>query len=193
MWIAANRNYCDRGCGAGESRGWAEHFFREVSAMALIRAVFGVVFVVAMPVSWLLAEEPKAAAKEKLDGVWVAEQVLSAGRAVPSEKFPFELHFAEGQLTFKFVGKNTAGKDRVHDLSVDASKSPATIDITRTVRGKKSTVLGIYKFEDGKLFICSLRDSGGNPSTDRPRTFESSRDIKSELMILKRKRDDAKP
>lgn len=90
-------------------------------------------------------------------------------------------------MTFKFVGDTKKGNDRVHEISVDASKSPATIDMTRTVRDKKSTVLGICKSERDKLFICSLRGDDGNPSTDRPKTFGSSSDVKSELLILKRK------
>jgi uncharacterized protein (TIGR03067 family) len=141
--------------------------------------------VVAQPTSLLLAQNPKPNS-ESMVGVWVAEKVLSGGKEVPKEKFPFELHFTKSQLTYKFVG-DTKGKDRVHDISLDASQNPATIDITRTVRDKKMAVLGIYKFEDGRLFICSLRGADGNPSGDRPATFESNSDVNSDLMILKRK------
>jgi uncharacterized protein (TIGR03067 family) len=125
-------------------------------------------------------------ASESLLGVWIAEKVLSAGQEVPEEKFPFELHLTESQLTYKFVG-GTKGKDRVHDISLDSSKTPAAIDITRTVGAKKMTVRGIYKYEDGRLFICFLRAANENPSEDRPSTFESTSEIKSDLLILKRK------
>ena len=135
------------------------------------------------------ANQPAENSSESMVGVWVAEKVLAGGREVPKEKFPFELHFTEDQLTYKFVG-NYQGKDRVHDISIDSSKDPATINITRTVRDKKMTVYGIYKFENGKLLICSLRGEDGNPSSERPATFESSSEVTSDLLILKRKSDD---
>ncbi len=156
--------------------------------MAHFHIFFIAVAVLAIPTSPLLAQNPKPISSESMVGVWVAEKVLSSGREVPKEKFPFELHFTKSQLTFKFVG-DSKGKDRVHDISMDVSKNPTTIDMTRTVRDKKMTVYGIYKFEDGKLLICSLRGADGNPSSDRPSTFESSSDVKSELLILKRKPD----
>jgi uncharacterized protein (TIGR03067 family) len=156
--------------------------------MGRFRTLFVAFTVVLHAPSLLLAESPATDSSESVIGVWVAEKVLSSGSQVPAEKFPFELHFTKNQLTFKFVGESS-GKDRVHDISLDASKDPARIDITRTVRDKKMTVYGIYKFEDGRLFICSLRGADGNPSGDRPLTFESNSNVRSELMILKRKSD----
>ena len=156
--------------------------------MAQCHVITMAIALVVISTSPLLAQNPKRKSSESMIGVWVAEKALSAGREVPKDKFPFELHFTKTQLTFKFVG-DSKGKDRVHDISLDASKNPATIDITRTVRDKKMTVYGIYKLEDGRLLICSLRGADGNPSGDRPSTFESSSDVKSELMILKRKPD----
>ncbi len=154
--------------------------------MANFHVLIMAIAVVAHSASSLLAQNPKSNSSESIVGVWVAEKVLSAGREVPEEKFPFELHCTKSQLTFKFVG-GTRGKDRVHDISLDESKNPRTINMTRTLRDKKMTVYGIYKFEDGKLLICSLRGADGNPSSDRPSTFESTSDNKSELLILKRK------
>jgi uncharacterized protein (TIGR03067 family) len=154
-----------------------------------IRAVIIGIHTFAVAATLLNAENPNHTATEQLDGVWVAEKVLSAGQLVPKEKFPFELHFNESQLTFKFVGQNTQGKDRVHQISIDTSNIPATIDITRTMGDRKLTVLGIFKFEGGKLVICSLRGADGNPSTVRPETFESSHSVRSDVLILKRQPD----
>jgi hypothetical protein len=61
------------------------------------------------------------------------------------------------------------------------------MDITREIRGKDATVRGIYKFEDGKLIVCSLRGPDRQPSSERPKTFESSRAVLSDLMVLKPK------
>lgn len=135
----------------------------------------------------LSADTPEPDDAAKMNGVWIAEKVTFAGREVPSAKFPFELHFEKSKLTFKFVGKTT-GKDRVHEIVLDSSKTPSTIDITREIRGKKVTVRAIYKFDDGKLLICSLRGPDRQPSSERPKTFESSRAVTSDLMILKPKR-----
>jgi len=141
-----------------------------------------------LPARLLLPQDSPPNASESIHGVWVAEKVLSAGREVPKKKFPFEVHFTKDQLIFKFVG-DTRGKDRVHGILFDASSEPATIDITRTLRDKKMTVYGIYKIENGRLLICSLRGPSGSPSSKRPTSFESSRDNKAELLILKRKPD----
>lgn len=162
--------------------------------MTRSRSLALILAVAVVSASLSLAQDGKhtsATLPESMVGVWLAEKVLSAGQEVPKEKFPFELHFTKGQLIYKFVGE-VRGKDRVHDISVDSSKTPATIDITRIVRDSKMTVRGIYKFEDGKLIICFLRGADRNPSADRPSTFESSSTVKSDLLILKRKSEQAK-
>jgi uncharacterized protein (TIGR03067 family) len=130
--------------------------------------------------------EPQSDELAKLEGVWVAEQVLSSGTKVPQDKFPFELHFEENRLTFKFVGA-AEGKDRVHEISVDASTEPFKMDITRSIRDKKMTVHAIYKFDGARLVICSLRGADGQPANERPISFDSSSTVRSELLTLNRK------
>jgi uncharacterized protein (TIGR03067 family) len=122
----------------------------------------------------------------KLQGTWIAEQVLSSGKEVPREKFPFELQFDDGKLTFKFVG-DVKGKDRVHEVALDTGTDPFQMDLSRTVRDKKLTVRAIYKFDGERLLICSLRDADGQPAKQRPTSFDSSPTIRSELLTLKRK------
>ncbi len=147
-------------------------------------ATLAVLFLTA--IGYANADQPKPDDAAKMQGVWIAEKVTFAGRDVPSAKFPFELHFEKSKLTFKFVGKIT-GKDRVHKIVLDSSKTPSTIDITREIRDEEVTVRGIYKFQDGKLMICSLRGPDRRPSLERPKTFESSKTVTSDLLILKRK------
>jgi len=135
----------------------------------------------------LMAEDPpEPDDTTKMNGVWVADKVIFAGRRVASKRFPFELHFEKSRLTFKFTGRKN-GKDIVYEIDTDSSKTPSTIDITRKVREKTVAVRGIYKFEDSRLVMCSLRGPDRWPSSERPETFESSRSITSELLILKRK------
>jgi uncharacterized protein (TIGR03067 family) len=134
----------------------------------------------------VFAESSKDTAFAKLNGVWVAEKVLHAGTQIPADKFPFELHFVDQKLIFKFVG-SVQGKDRVHDLAIQATAEPFTMDMTRTVVDKKVVVHAIFRFDGDRLLICSLRDAKGQPSKERPTLFESNETVRSDLLILKRK------
>ena len=103
-----------------------------------------------------------------LEGAWVYEKLTSAGQAVPKEDFHHEVHFkSPNQLIRKgiTVGKVT-GRDRADVITLDSSKKPAHMDMTRTVRGKTETVLAIYKIEGDLLTICFLRGADRQPSTD---------------------------
>ena len=156
-----------------------------VRRIALIPVVVSALLAATMTIG----QEEQNAEQEafaKLEGTWVAEQVLSSGKEVPREKFPFELEFDDGKLTFKFVGE-VKGKDRVHDLTLDTTTDPFQMDLSRTVRDKKMTVLSIYKFDGERLLICSLRDADGQPAKQRPTSFDSSSTVRSELITLKRK------
>jgi len=133
------------------------------------------------------ADEPLET-KRKLNGVWVAEKITSSGQVVPLEKFPFELHFTDKTLTFKRVRHDRA-PDRVHDITLDNTKNPATIDIIGKRGDSILHVRGIYSFDGDRLLICSLRDENRRPSKERPKTFESSSEVPSDLLILKRKPD----
>lgn len=160
--------------------------------MSILRTLITILAFSIVASSSLTAQDPKVAAtlasvtKDSLVGDWVADKVLSAGQEVPKEKFPFVLQFTESQLIYKFVGK-IQGKDRVHDIRLDSSQDPPAIDMTRTVGDKKITVLGILKHENNQLFLCFTRAADGNPSDTRPSSFESTKDTKNDLMILKRK------
>lgn len=132
------------------------------------------------------ADDAPENTSENLAGVWVAEKVTSGGQDVPKDKFPFELHFTDQTLVFRFVGP-AKGPDRIHDVTLDNTKSPATIDIVRRGDNKTPTVHGIYRLDGDRLLICSLRDENRQPSKERPSKFESSSDIRSDLLVLKRK------
>jgi uncharacterized protein (TIGR03067 family) len=130
--------------------------------------------------------EPKPKPTSKPEGVWIAEKVTSSGEVVPKEKFPFELDFEKGNLVFRFVGP-VKGNDRVHKIVMDDSKIPATIDITSEDPRRKGTVRAIYKFDDERLLIYSLRDKNGQPAETRPADFGSGEEAGSDLPVLTRK------
>ena len=99
------------------------------------RHVFGAGIALSLILSSFLgADETSRDTKSKLDGVWIAEKVISSGHVVPAAKFPFELHFGNGKLIFRFIG-SVKGKDRIHDIVVDNNQTPATIDMTREIPG----------------------------------------------------------
>jgi uncharacterized protein (TIGR03067 family) len=139
-------------------------------------------------ISWRpsVGDEPKEDAFAKLKGVWIADEVRSSGTKIAKEKFPFELHFEDEKLIFKFVGA-VKGKDRVHDLKLDGNREPFKMDMTRSIRDKESTVYAIYKLDGDRLMILSLRDEKGQPGGERPTSFDSDATAKGELLILKRK------
>jgi uncharacterized protein (TIGR03067 family) len=147
-----------------------------------------IVLMAAMTHTFAQADSSKsqqASAFAPLAGIWLPQKVTSSGAVVSAAKFPFEVHFTEpNRMIFKFVG-GTQGKDRVHEVTLDTSKDPAVMDMTRTGRGQ--TVFAIYKIEDDQLTICSLRGADGQPSSERPKGFESDEVTKSDLLVLKRK------
>jgi len=156
--------------------------------MNILKCISLTIAILATTAVSALSEEVFPDDATKMEGVWVAEKVTFSGREVPPKKFPFELHFGDAKLTFKFVG-DTTGKDRIHEIVIDPTKGPSTIDIMREIGGKKETVLGIYKFEEGKLMICSLRGADRKPSAKRPTNFASDESVSSDLLVLKRKPD----
>jgi uncharacterized protein (TIGR03067 family) len=134
------------------------------------------------------AAQPDRAFAE-LEGDWVHEKILTAGKTIPDEKFPYEYHFrAPDKLIRKgiTVGSVT-GRGGEDKITLDSSKKPAIMNITRSERGKTQTVLAIYKVEDDLLTLCVLRDADGRPSSARPKVFESNAETRSDLIVLKRK------
>lgn len=62
------------------------------------------------------------------------------------------------------------GKEDPATIKIDASKSPAHIDLTSTKDGKTEVNYGIYKVEKDILTICAIEK--GDPK-DRPKEFKA--------------------
>jgi uncharacterized protein (TIGR03067 family) len=72
-------------------------------------------------------------------------------------------------------------KENPATVKLDASHTPAHIDLTTTKDGKTEVNYAIYKLENGVLTICALEKGDAK---DRPKEFKaSSKDI---VMVLKK-------
>jgi uncharacterized protein (TIGR03067 family) len=133
----------------------------------------------------------------KIEGTWVAVSAISRGKKVP----PAEL--AEAMATFTFKDDKYKAQIRGEPresgtYKVDASKQPATIDLTISEgpdKGRKQ--LGIYKIEGDTLTlaiaIATSSASSNGKSQDpkridplpRPKNFEGKGE-RHEVMVFKR-------
>jgi len=108
-----------------------------------------------------------AAADDKADptaGTWVVESVTRDGKADDALKGASRVHDA-GKYTLTPAG----GKATTGTYTVDAGKSPVTIDMKPDAgRYKGKTLLGIVKTDGEHLTICFAE-----PGKDRPTAFEA--------------------
>jgi uncharacterized protein (TIGR03067 family) len=118
---------------------------------------------------------------DRHQGAWVVLRFEREGKETPADLLTSITRFVEGDhVMWKREGKSFAGTR----LEIDASKSPATIDLIPDggpARGER--VLGIYRFEDdGRLTIC-IADRG----EPRPPDFTSPPGSKRTLQVFRRR------
>lgn len=127
--------------------------------------------------------------KESFDGTWAAVEGLNDGRPFrESELSGVRLKFAGSKLTkIETVvltgeeGKTTTKtREYASTIKINETTSPKTIDI---IAEDGERVLGIYKFEEGKLTICARGGEG-----PRPTEFDSTKNSKISLLVLKKVR-----
>jgi uncharacterized protein (TIGR03067 family) len=106
--------------------------------------------------------------KDPTAGKWVVESVTRDGKASDALKGAAREH-ADGKYSLKpAAGSSAAATEGTY--TVDASKTPATIDMKPkggTYDGK--TLLGIVKVDGETMTICFAE-----PGKDRPTKFEST-------------------
>ena len=131
----------------------------------------------------LAADEPKKDVVDLDDesaiiGAWKVVKAVRAGMELPATE--------RDRLKFEFKGKKIIvhdnGRDEPAEFSIDASKTPKTIDI-KPQRGGAKTVYGIFEVNDDALKLCFTRQGG-----ERPKQFSSKAGSEVVLLILEREK-----
>ena len=126
-------------------------------------------------------------ALKELEGTYKAIVLKKDGQEMPADIVSgFSVRFKDDEVNFT-VRKMEDGKEKVTmhpaKIKVDAKKMPATIDISPLDGPEKGrTFLGIYKFENGELWLV-FAEKG-----DRPTEFTSE----GEVLFARLKRDEKK-
>jgi uncharacterized protein (TIGR03067 family) len=139
-------------------------------------AAVGVVAVFALG-GLVLADEKEL---KDLDGTYKVVAAERGGKPVPAEDRDKLL------LTFKgdTLTVNVDGADKAAKIKIDASKAPATIDITPTDGGEKGkTFPGLIKAEKGEVTLVFVEKG-----SERPKGFTSE----GGAMLLRLKKDEKK-
>ena len=116
-----------------------------------------------------------------LVGEWVPTKAVRGGKldnAPPGTRMIFK---ADGKALFK-----DGNRDKIEEgaYKIDPKKKPAEIDIFPPATEKDVNVVGIYKFEKGKLILCLAM--GGS----RPKKFASPDGSQIMLITLERAKKD---
>ncbi len=144
-----------------------------------MRKLLGLMVVLA--ISTVVVSEDK---KPSLDGTYVIVAIEKNGEKLPDESLR---KTPEEDRTFTIKGDKLIrmGKNKEPiELKIDASKTPAEIDMKETKGDKPELSYGIYKLEGDTLTICGVEDS---KPEDRPKEFKTSKDSKALLLIMKKK------
>jgi uncharacterized protein (TIGR03067 family) len=121
-------------------------------------------------------DDPNKKALEQLQGAWKLESAQTAGKDVPPaeiEKMPLQFTFKGDKVTIEEKGRPMEGT-----LKLDATKKPATMDLT-PAKGD-FTVLAVYELEGDTLKLCFVKES-----KERPKSLDTT-GTKASLLVFKR-------
>jgi uncharacterized protein (TIGR03067 family) len=125
-----------------------------------------------------VADDAKELAR--FDGTWVIASTTVDGTQLDPDEFKgYTQVIKAGKARTLYKGKE---REQGTYKIVDATKTPAQVDVTIDDGPSKGTVLkGIYKFDGENLVICL-----GGLGKDRPTTFESKKGSGAMLSTLHR-------
>ena len=110
----------------------------------------------------------------KFEGSWRIESMEIAGKAVDLK------YLKDSRLVLK--GRTWAQDQAKGTYTIDATKTPKTIDLLFTEGPPKGTVLkGIYELDDTTYKLCV-----GPPKGERPTVFDSKAKGGGTLQVLKK-------
>jgi RNA polymerase sigma factor (sigma-70 family) len=109
--------------------------------------------------------------RERIVGTWKLISVMDNGRERPADD-------AKAVITKDKIELHFGGKSRAFPYALDPDHNPKHFN-TKSADGTKD-VLGIYKFEDNKLFLV-INETGGG---DRPTQFVSEAKTANDLLMI---------
>jgi uncharacterized protein (TIGR03067 family) len=102
--------------------------------------------------------------QEKLQGVWVATEIIEGGKKASDEGVRAEFKGDKITIAAEAIPGVTG------TYTIDPSKAPATMDITHGDDSKKFTVPAIYELRGDHLKLCHPQREGGI----RPKAFDAT-------------------
>ena len=125
---------------------------------------------------------------EKFQGTWGPVSVEANGEPVPREDLKGPRITFKGQnVTRRYKGETAHGT-----FTIDPSKDPKWFNATGTQGGKEVKVVGIYKFDRGRLTVCIRYNAADRK---RPTEFSTKGGTKESpvvLMVLKKRKAESK-
>jgi uncharacterized protein (TIGR03067 family) len=139
-------------------------------------------YALVIPVVVLLtgADRPTGDVKEELkkfQGTWVPVSLEINGKQAPRQDLK--------SFRITFEGRNITRRSKdgtVHaTFAIDPSKDPKWFDATAVQDGKKAKAVGIYKFDRGRLTLCSRHNAAEG---QRPTEFSTKGGTKESPLVL---------
>jgi uncharacterized protein (TIGR03067 family) len=120
-----------------------------------------------------------------LQGTWIAVATFDGdGKPAaikPGDPRSFTLTFRDKKL---IVQRRDGRLEALYRL--ESGHQPGWIDVTRKVRGKPTTFLGIYELSGQHLRLCLGGPNGAGPAA-RPTAFKHSEDIEIAVELRREK------
>jgi uncharacterized protein (TIGR03067 family) len=151
-------------------------------AVAMLRQVFFLCAALCLVPALAVAEKSSPNSTEKdLQGTWQAVDAEGNGERLSEDKIKETKIVIESNT----LGIRPDGEGRKTTFTVDASKTPGTINLVPLDGDRKGSIVpGIYSVQDGQLKICI--NIWGKDPTLRPTEFKTQQGDGCVYVTLKR-------